>query len=662
MNATRQVLKFVLVLVCLAIASAEGKAIVVNTTNNLSPGPNETNLAQAIALLADGDTIDFDIPGNGPFYLITPPLSPNNGYPAITNNNIIIDGFSQPGAMPNGDPILSSNNARYQIVLDSRGGGYHIQEMPGYSDHEGAVLFVNGATNVQVRGLCFLGSGTGPQNNATPTDPNTYAVSFAQGASFGRVSGCQIGVDLDGQSVWRFCAGVTGFEGNAGVYIDSTTIGVGLDATNSSQARAEFNVIVGGYIPIVLEGSGHRIAGNFINVFPSGQSDYQCDGYDPYNIQACIEIGESGNNITIGTDGNGVNDADERNVFGGVTWADDGELLEWYDSGGTNVVVAGNYFGLAVDGVTRFTNAEQVLGGLHGSTRMRFGSDFAGPSAALEGNLVAMNYPFDWLYPSPVGSSPPPFADIQTGGEISFRGNSLIGNNVAPISYDDGQTEAFLNFYQGFVATNAILPVLDANSSQGILRGSCGLGIPPYTNVVIDLYLADDEGWTNGQQFEFPELSYTDPATGGTEYYGFAQGRTWLAAFTENGPQDLNPAPGQFAFDISQLNISTNALITATASYSADAPGTPHAQFQTTPFAYDITLQAAPPLAIALSSGAVVLSWPANAGMFGIQTATSLSSGWAWISPPPFAALVGARYEATIPAPQNPAFFRLVGF
>jgi hypothetical protein len=387
--------------VLFASLGADANTIIVNSTNNLSSAPGETNLAQAIGLLQDGDTIQFSLPGNGPFYLVTPPLTPNNGYPEITNNNVTIDGFSQPGATPNTNPILASNNARIQIILDSRAGGAHIDEMPGYSDHESAALFITFATNVTVRGLCFLGAGTGSLDNPTPSDPNNYAVSFAQGAS-GHVEGCQIGVDLDGQSVYRFCCGVTGFEGDSGVYVNNATVGVGIDATNAASARAEFNVIVGEYIPVVFEGSGERIAGNFFNVFPSGLSDYQCNGTAPQNIQAFIEIGRTGNNILIGTDGDGTNDSDERNIFGGVTWADDGELLEWYDSGSTNVIVAGNYFGMAVDGATRFTNSQQVLGDLQGSTTMRFGSDFNGVSDTLEGNLVAMNYPFDWLFPIPV--------------------------------------------------------------------------------------------------------------------------------------------------------------------------------------------------------------------------------------------------------------------
>src|SRR5712691_5979966 len=71
---------------------------------------------------------------------------------------------------------------------------------------------------------------------------------------------------------------------------------------------------------------------------------------------AYIEIGRSYDNITIGTDGDGVNDADEGNVFGG--YASGGDMIDLYSSSsGTNFVIAGNYFSVAVDGTTRFDNS-----------------------------------------------------------------------------------------------------------------------------------------------------------------------------------------------------------------------------------------------------------------------------------------------------------------
>ncbi|MBI3417304.1 MAG: hypothetical protein HY043_18590, partial [Verrucomicrobia bacterium] len=102
----------------LRASSADGRIITVTTTNNVSPATQETSLLQALSKLADGDTIQFAIPGTGPYFIPTP----TNGYPLITNNNITIDGYSQPGASPNTNSILAPNNARLQIVLDSRSG------------------------------------------------------------------------------------------------------------------------------------------------------------------------------------------------------------------------------------------------------------------------------------------------------------------------------------------------------------------------------------------------------------------------------------------------------------------------------------------------------------------------------------------------------------
>ncbi len=47
--------------------------------------------------LKDSDTIQFNIPGSGPFNTRMPAA----GYRYVTKNNITIDGYSQPGSAPN---------------------------------------------------------------------------------------------------------------------------------------------------------------------------------------------------------------------------------------------------------------------------------------------------------------------------------------------------------------------------------------------------------------------------------------------------------------------------------------------------------------------------------------------------------------------------------
>ena len=656
-----------LVIWCLALSifSSFGKTIVVNTTNNISAGPGETNLVQAIGLLEDGDTIGFNIPGTGPFYLITPPFVPNNGYPAITNHNVTIDGYTQPGSAPNSNTILSSNNARIQIVLDSRDGGYHSEDITGaYALDESEQLLIKG-TNVNIRGLCFLGPGTGTGNDDT-NDPSRYAISFAPGADGGHVSGCWFGVAPDGTNVYRFRDAVTAF-GQSPIFVNGTVVGVAKKAAGVLDARSQFNVIVGEQIPVVLEGQNYRICGNFFNVYPDGMTDYNVDGTEPHVLEAFIEIGRLGNNVVIGTDGDGVNDEEERNIFGGVTKVShpiEKQLIEWYSGPRTNIVIAGNYFGVAVDGVTRFTNAMKIFSGWGSSSTVRIGSDFDGVSDELEGNVIAMNYPFDALWLSPSNQAPNlwNFADLKGGTRVSLRGNQLIGNNIPPYSYANYNIDpgAFTNYCAPFMDIQQVIPVLQTNSNQSRLRGSCAVGVAPYTNVIIDVYVADEEGWTNGQKFQFPELMYTN-ADGSTQFYGFAQGRRYLGSFVENGPQDLNPQPGQFEFDVRALGLDTTSLITIAANYSADPAGTHNGRTHTSDFAMPIRLQPAPTLVAVKSDTGLTLLWPTNTGIFTIQSTPTIEpTSWMSLEPQPSVMVEGTNYRAEVVATNESRYYRLV--
>jgi hypothetical protein len=647
----------VALIVAFSVLHLHAKIITVNTTNNVSPGPGETNLVQAISLLQDGDAIHFNIPGSGPFYLVTPPISPDNGYPAITNNNVTIDGYTQPGALPNTNTILGSNTAQIQIVLDSRAGGFRVEGIPGLSLQEASVLLVKGATNVTIRGLDFLGPGIG---SSTQADPATYAISFALGSANGHVNGCWFGVAPDQTNIFRFQDAVTAFQGNG--FPNGIVIGVEKNAPDAATARSQFNVIVGEYIPLGLEGRDQRISGNFFNVFPDGVTDYNVSGIGDHTLQAFIEIGRSGDNLVIGTDGDGHNDADERNIFGGVTLCDDFNLLEWYGCTSSNTVVAGNYFGVGVDGVTRFTNSMTVLGGLHSSTTMRFGSDFDGVSDDVEGNVVSMNYPFDDLFPDPTSSAPYDFSVVEYGARISFRGNRLLGAELMPFTYADGFGDDLpkLAQYCSNYISAPFFPTLSTNSTSALLKGTVPPGVSLFTNIVIDVYLADDEAWTNGQKFQFSELAYTDPQTSQTEYYGFTEGKTWLASFNLNGSANHDPTPGEFAFDISSLPIPANALVTVTASYSADAPGAHNAVMHTSPFALPVMLQVVPRLSIAGISTNLFLTWPTNAGLFTIQTTATLNPpDWTDLTPQPALQTVGTNYLAEISSGGKAAFFRL---
>ena len=133
---------------------------------------NEISLIQALERVQAGDEIRFNLPGPGPHYIETPAA----GYPLITNQSVTINGYSQPGSSPNSNPILAPNNARIDVVLDSRNGGYlpmtsptdAPNDDPGYEPTDGAVLGVARAQGFRVQGLALFGARMGLELGLEP--------------------------------------------------------------------------------------------------------------------------------------------------------------------------------------------------------------------------------------------------------------------------------------------------------------------------------------------------------------------------------------------------------------------------------------------------------------------------------------------------------------
>lgn len=571
---------------CLAIIMLTGMVnavkaatITVNTADNTDFSAGKTNLVRAIQLLEDGDTINFNIPGAGPHFLVTPAMvtgaGGGGGYPEVTKNNVIIDGYSQPGAVPNTNPAKSPNNAQIKIVIDSRAGGAHVWDIGGFGTTESGMFVVSG-NNVTIKGLSFLGK---RGDDDDEENPNRYGIAAGNRGGNGlHVSGCWMGVAPDGTTVAGFNDGIAAFRHRdpSDVFVNNIVVGV---KAGSANPRAEFNVFVDQAISIVIEGSGTRISGNFIGVLPDGITRVP----NPAEYwEGHIELARDPYNIVIGTDGDGVNDADEGNVIsGGFTknyaQAHPGEagydhLIEFYGGGTrTNNIIAGNYIGVAVDGITRLTNCTRLKNGWGAGAETRIGTDFDGVSDELEANIIANNHPFADLFDDFYNQDPPDFMGADVGERISVRGNVLINNNTVPFSYVDhfGIRPNFLAYeepYMDIYSTPDFIPVLATTNIFPKLSGSFPLGINDYTNIIVDVYELDPEGWTHGMNFMYPGL--VDPQSG--DYYGFAQGRKYLGSY-------LVPNTGYF-----DITVPVNSdVVTVTVNYSQDLPGTKNGRVHT---------------------------------------------------------------------------------
>ncbi|PYJ79491.1 MAG: hypothetical protein DME22_25380, partial [Verrucomicrobia bacterium] len=613
---------FALTAVIACLTTARAAIITVNTEDNTDFSAGKTNLVTAINSLSDGDTIAFNIPGAAGqvHYLQTPP----NGYRIITNNNVKIDGYTQPTATPNTNPIHAANNAKIKICLDSRNGNGtdmgNIESLGppgenyGFGHCEWAVLGFFGGTNLDIKGLAILTApAVDPNKNDTslcnPSDSGCGGPPCIKGLSFARdyprscanwhVSGCWIAVDpadgqikylADGLTVAAPAIAIAAYRhrdasSSNPVYPQPGIIGV---AAGSSNPRAEFNVIINGY-GFDSEGLNYRISGNFWGVLPDGMTsaDFSVLNGGAQLGDGFVEIGRDVSNTIIGTDGDGINDADEGNVFGGFAKGG-AAMINLYSTPQTNIVIAGNTFGVAVDGVTRFTNTAAVVDGFTGQATAQFGSDFDGLSDVLEGNVVFNNNPFATEFPNPASAAEPRLLALSPGARVSFRGNRLVNNDLVPFSYADGsggRLANFTNYEAAYMSTNAdIIPILSTNSTFPRLTGTCAVGVAPYTNIIIDVYQLDPEGWENGKLFGLSELITPDGVTN-----GFPQGRKYLGSFVDNGPQDSDPAVGKFSLDLSGLDLGPGP-VTVTANYSADPPKTHNGRTHTSNFSNPATL------------------------------------------------------------------------
>lgn len=617
-----------------------------------------------------GDTIAFAIPGAGPHYLQVPP----GGFPLLyRKHDVLIDGYTQAGSSANTHSITQANNAVIKIVIDARNGNSRgmdyttfngttatsipaidntsmALEQSGYGNTERALLGIYRSTNVNVRGIAFLSTFSDPNGDQKGIclahdygyDTNVLdRLSYSAGGDAGcHVNGCWFGVDPTNQTVAGVSAGLMAIahyrhrDVSGGPRPDLPNVGliVGV-APGSSNPRAEFNVFVGYGYAMDGENIRTRVSGNFFNVMPDGVTPYNVTELNLANFQGGqFEFGRYDDTqpIIIGTDGDGVNDAEEGNLFGPMAPVGTAQphVFDFYSTGRKPYIIAGNRFGIANDG-TRWTNCSFTIGSfsMDQGSQIRFGTDGNGVSDALEANVVYNNNVFSELYPTPTSSLPGSMfqvlgsSGVKTDAWLSVRGNVMV-NNFPTANPDDSSGVYYLNWWQAYVTdTNQTIPVLSGSSTISTLIGTCGVpNTNGYNTLIVDVYTPDPEGQTNGAQFNLEFF-------GGTSGPGFVQGKRYLGSFLDNGPYDSNPAVGAFSFNISRLGLAHGTPVTVAVTYSSFA----------LPRITSITHGA----------GSTTLSWTGDNGGpfgvsgaggpssgFGVQRATSLSGPWTTIFAP----------------------------
>lgn len=610
---------------CASLIPAAASIFTVTTTDNASPeGDGALSLVEALQAVQDGDTIRFQIPGDGPHFIRTP----IGGYPMITVNGLTVDGYSQPGSSPNTAPFDQTNNARLRIVLDSSGdetGDSPYLDKPslilrrstrmlnadgsdisGFGDSENGILAVYGGKQLTVRGLCFLGR----HSDGNTADPSIYAVALAKGATGAKVQGCWFGLNPDGVAVNGLRAAVAAFRhrtsvNGATVDVFSSGLVFGTDGDGLDD-RGEANISVGLELTLGLELPGARISGNRFNVFPDGLTFLDMRAYSTEHHLGSMEVFENGRGregTLIGTDGDGVSDADERNVFAPVNYK---HMFEFY--GGTpadKTVIAGNLIGVGVDGVSPY--AFEAIGiqdfmSMDGAGGVRVGSNGDGRSDDLEGNVIR-------------GLRGTRFLDAAAAVRIVARANVLSGNNFAGFPFVQlDRSRDFLKYYSEVLTLPAavftdLLPVL-SDVTDGFLTGSIpDSAADRYPYRVLDVYTRDMSVAGNGAVLP----------------------GDYLGTFLEGTTQDSHPASGEFRLPVSSFYIPQDAELVVVETYAMNAGSWESDTALTGPASLGLSAPAStgtillePELRAAGDAGEVVLSWRAGEGAFRLEASADL--------------------------------------
>lgn len=564
-----------------ASASGHGLELIVNSAGNDNTPDARLTFVEALLIASDalgrpisaGESafiieddsdelnIRFAIPGTGPHFIQAPP----GGFPPLATHHFLralIDGYSQPGARPNTHPITAANNAELKLVLDCRG----LQPDPATGELPDWTLLI-AAPNVHVRGFSVLAD----------ADPDNYGMYFTGGVSGGQVSGCWFGLSPDQTILSGGEVAIAAYETEGGHVFG--TNGDGVDD------RAEFNVIVAHAIGVQFEDTRDvKVSGNFIGVMPDGLSTPPAHVIEFLEGDAVEGAGLAGT-IVIGTDGDGVADADERNIIGGMR----DDVIELYGSA-ERFIVAGNYIGVGVDGTTPLPPINKFLRVQEG--RFEIGAGPAEPVTAARANVIAGLTGYLLNYRA-------------AGHFVSLRGNRVRGadETLESLFLNPSQSHHALRLGLDDALLEDITPVLATNAPAGRLH----LTVPvsgPGTNglapAVVDLYLAD-----------------VGP---------LPQGAVHLRTYVDNGPEDADPAPGRLDVPLPLLP-GAGARLTATSTIRDDAG------FETTPFATPVEVGGGvpppPTLTITRDGSEVVLAWddPAYGAQFLVGDLTD-PAGW----------------------------------
>jgi hypothetical protein len=400
------------------------------------------DLRYCLANAQNGDTIDFNIPGNG-FQTIALTGTLN------VTKSVTIDATSQPGY--NGQPLIaidgSANNVQGD-ALDVTAPNVVIKGLDITNFTSGAAVDLNNANGGCTVQACYFG--VSPTGNTGPF-PNQYGVKIFNSAG-NTITGDVISGNYTG--VWIQGAGSTQ---NSVTNCDIGTDFTGKVAIPNGNPNNPTGSGVGDGVYIVTSASNNYIGGDYYtqqnvisgNLKNGVEIDFQSNGnYVQGNIIGLSVTGAplvNGNGANTSNIGDGVHvfDASNNNVIGGNSGFDDNG--NWVDYG--NVISGNGKNGISIDHTQPYAgpSGTQILGNYIG-----LGTDGATPQPNGRNGVLIWDSPNTVIGDGAVGD-----------------GNVISGNGKNGIFVDSTTMTSIFGNYIGTDVTGMLLN--KGNQNDGIL-------------------------------------------------------------------------------------------------------------------------------------------------------------------------------------------------
>lgn len=515
----------------------------INSANSNAPSGPVPGECIAGEVLPTVDTIVFDISGGCPTVCT---IAPTNPY--LVSEAVFINGYTQPGAMPNG--VASGSNAVLKIEIDGTSvpnvTGAVIDISSGSTTIRGLIVNRGGAGNSGIRmdtagGNTIQGNFIGTDHTGTIDLGNSGHGILVESGSINQIGGTLpelrnviSGNQLSGISISNPSDGNL-IRGN---YIGTTASGnspLGNSQNGITLVDSAFNQIGDG----VIFGGNLICANGLSGIFVSGSlATVNSIKNNVIGIDAngSLDLGNALNGITITSDASfnlvGGAGANDRNFVSGND-ANGIQISGFSGTGAHQNRILGNLIGLGSSQPLGNTGFGVVAVGLAPA-------NFIGGSFAGEGNIIAFNGEGGVAI---VGSAAA--ANRILSNSIYLNGKLGIdlfsSEGVDP--NDLGDLDSGGNNLQNFPVITAVMPGIGQTTIQGILNSAANTSflLQFFSNAV-----CDPSGNGEGQTF----LGEPTPANVTTDGSGNATfsvtvpsvvvpGQILTATATDIGPSPL---------------------------------------------------------------------------------------------------------------------------